>query len=543
MSVNVNAYKLTPTQTLLTLQGGEPTGAHQSQPLHIIAVIDVSGSMAEEGRLENVKRSLQFMLPMLTARDLVSIVTFNGDSQINCQAVAMNPDGIATVERNLIRIAAAGGTNLGAGILSAMDICAANPNSHKPCVLLLTDGEVNTGMRESPQLLRLLSTFHRAYPNLSLYSIGYGLQHNTALMSAMATEVSGAYSIVQNLEQVATVFGDMLGGLASIVAQNLEVMIHSHGKVESKFRTTSSATHMHIHLGDLYAGSEQSLIVEDHGDIVVRYFNCAAGEIQLADVVHHRETDGSIVTQAIGLRLRLATSDLMTKIAQGTVTLADVTELIARLEAEQSNHAWIGPMLLELQGTAEQLRRGGLSRQVTAAAANQSAWLAMGRGVTMMSQAPEDYADVFSTPAQRMVSGGLVRAVTGPIGGSAVPPPAGHNVLNLAAPFPGHLPDLNHLGPFDALQALISTSNSNINAIPPPPTTPPRLVRQRAVIHDPTYDIPASLAPIPLTRETGEQLQDPFLARVLNFSGLMEDEITEPTSQASSVYDEQPDSP
>jgi hypothetical protein len=539
MSVNVNAYKLTPSQTLLTLRGNE-VAEQIPQALHIIAVIDVSGSMEEEGRLENVKRSLQFMFPMLNARDLVSIVTFNSDSQIVCQAVHMNPDGIATMERHLIRIAAAGGTNLGAGILSAMDICASNPNSHKPCVLLLTDGEVNTGMRESPQLLRLLGTFHRAYPTLSLYSVGYGLQHNTALMSSMATEVSGAYSIVQNLEQVATVFGDMLGGLASIAAQNLEVMIHSHGKMESKFRTTSSATHMHIHIGDLYAGAEQSLIVEDHGDIVVRYFNSAVGEIQLADITHHRETDGSIVTQATGLRLRLATSNLMTKISEGTVTLADVTELLTRLEAEQANHAWIGPMILELQGTANQLRHGGLSRQVTAAAANQSAWLAMGRGVTMMSQAPEDYADVFSTPAQRMVSGGLSRAVSGPApttgaGFHGVPPPGGSAMhiptviprLNIPeSPNQIVIPDLNSFPPFPG-------------TIPPPPPAPPRLVRQHAV----SDGIPSLLAPIPLTRETGEQLQDPFLSRVLNFSGIMEDEVTDPGSQASSIYDEQPDSP
>lgn len=538
-SIAVNAYKLTPSQTYLTLTGVEQAGT-TPQSLHIIAVIDVSGSMADEGKLENVKRSLQFMLPMLNARDLVSIVTFSNESRIICQAVPMNPDGIATVERHLLRIVPMGGTNLGAGILSAMDICASSSNSHKPCVILLTDGEVNVGMKENPQLLRLLSTFNRAYPTLSLYSVGYGLQHNTDLLSSMATEVSGAYSIVQNLEQVATVFGDMLGGLASLVAQNVEVMIHSHGKVESKFRTTSSAANMHIHIGDLYAGSEQSLIVEDHGDIVVRYLDSATGAIALADVIHHRETDSSVQVKATGFRLRLATSDLMTKIAQGTVVLAEVTDLIAQLEAEQANHAWIGGMIMELQGTANQLRHGGLSRQTTAAAANQSAWLAMGRGVTMMSQAPDDYADVFSTPAQRMVSGGLSRAVSGPapdvhpVGGSAVP--------QLRIPLTP-LPDLNSLPPFP---------------IPPPPPQP-LLRRQNAVDYGispfgtvTATEIPASLAPIPLTRETGETIGADNVARVLQFSGLMDDDTsglmddelpTDVEQEAASVYSDGPDSP
>jgi uncharacterized protein YegL len=527
-SIAVNAYKLTPSQTYLTITGVEQAGT-TPQSLHIIAVIDVSGSMAEQGRLENVKRSLQFMLPMLNARDLVSIVTFSNESHINCQAVPMNPDGIATVERHLIRIGAIGGTNLGAGILSAMDVCATNPNSHKPCVILLTDGEVNVGMKENPQLLRLLTTFSRAYNTLSLYSIGYGLQHNTELMSAMATEVSGAYSIVQNLEQVATVFGDMLGGLASVVAQNLEVMIHSHGKVESKFRTTSSASNMHIHIGDLYAGSEQSLIVEDHGDIVVRYLDSATGAMTFADVVHHRETDPSVQVKATGFRLRLATSDLMTKIAQGTVALSEVTDLIGHLEAEQANHPWIGGMIMELQSTANQLRHGGLSRHTTAAAANQSAWLAMGRGVTMMSEGSEDYADAFSTPAQRMVSGGLSRAVSGPAQGRlpAQGGPAGGSPPPVRLSRAMALPDLNGLPPF------------------PPPPPQPLLRRQNAVADGispfgtvTATEIPPSLAPIPLTRETGEQIGEDPIARVIRFSGLMDDE-----QETASVYSDGPDSP
>jgi hypothetical protein len=175
-------------------------------------------------------------------------------------------------------------------------------------------------------------------------------------------------------------------------------------------------------------------------------------------------------------------------------------------------------MIHELEGTANQLRHGGLSRQTTAAAANQSAWLAMGRGVTMMTQEASDgYADVFSTPAQRMVSGGLSRAVSGPapdvhpVGGS---PPVGRA-----------LPDLNSLPPFP---------------IPPPPIDRPILRRQMAVAdgYSPfgTTEIPPSLAPIPLTRETGAIIGADNVARVLRFSGLMEDE-------ASSYEQSQPDSP
>ena len=52
------------------------------QPIHFTMLLDTSGSMEEENRLQNVKWSLKHILKYLTADDKISLVEFNNISQI-----------------------------------------------------------------------------------------------------------------------------------------------------------------------------------------------------------------------------------------------------------------------------------------------------------------------------------------------------------------------------------------------------------------------------------------------------------------------------
>ena len=63
--MNVEAFKITPTSTFVKVRGLQTEAPHI--PLHIIAVIDVSGSMEINNRLTNVKRSLQHVVPLMSA--------------------------------------------------------------------------------------------------------------------------------------------------------------------------------------------------------------------------------------------------------------------------------------------------------------------------------------------------------------------------------------------------------------------------------------------------------------------------------------------
>ena len=249
--MDATLYTLGLNKQFLKVHGGEaPAG---SQPLHMVALIDTSGSMEIEDRLENVKRSLHFMFPMLGPADLVSLISFDEYSQIHIQAQQMTADGLIHCQRALATVQIGTATNMSAGLANARSCISATPFTHKPALMLLTDGEVNKGVRDVGALTTMIREIRMANPTLTVFATGYGLQHNATLLTELSTEGNGSYTIVQNQEHVAAVFGDILGGLLSCVAQNVEVIVPISAIPNTRFRVIEAAGVKRIPLGDIYA--------------------------------------------------------------------------------------------------------------------------------------------------------------------------------------------------------------------------------------------------------------------------------------------------
>lgn len=64
-----------------------------------------------------------------------------------------------------------------------------------------------------------------AGPPISMHCFGYGVNHNADLLRELATAASGSYYFVENDTSVGSAFGDCLGGVLSVVAQNAVVTI------------------------------------------------------------------------------------------------------------------------------------------------------------------------------------------------------------------------------------------------------------------------------------------------------------------------------
>lgn len=233
---------------------------HQStnrQPIHIILLIDTSGSMECDNKLISVKRSIQCMLDLLTSSDRISLITFDTDSTTILKQVIPDRN---TIEYAINNLKTNGSTNLSAGLLEVRD-CVEDidiSNGRKQGLVILTDGVVNQGVTNLASLHAIVSSIQ--INSLSVSTIGYGLTHNAELLREIATGACGSYNIVNNLENVATVFGDILGGLMSIIMQKIEIHLPLGSIVKTAFRITTTPTSMIVHIGDLYSESEQSLV-------------------------------------------------------------------------------------------------------------------------------------------------------------------------------------------------------------------------------------------------------------------------------------------
>ena len=65
---------------------------NERQPVHLMLVVDTSGSMEMENKLSSVKRSIHLMLELLSPDDRLSLVTFADDSKTFLNRVTPTPE-------------------------------------------------------------------------------------------------------------------------------------------------------------------------------------------------------------------------------------------------------------------------------------------------------------------------------------------------------------------------------------------------------------------------------------------------------------------
>lgn len=227
-------------------------------PIHLCCVIDTSASMSTDSKLENVKRSLQFLLDFLTPQDTISVVTF---SQVAHTIVA--PTAVTALEKDNIRtrislINSESNTNISGGLIQAHSLLETDTSNVKQSILLLTDGVANVGLTKPKDIIELVKNTINGFSGTSLSCIGYGTDHNVELLQTMATEGSGSYYVVNNLEDVAVVFGDVLGGLISCFAQQVHIILPAAIEIKSRYAMSSNE----VIVGDMSAGMEATILAK-----------------------------------------------------------------------------------------------------------------------------------------------------------------------------------------------------------------------------------------------------------------------------------------
>jgi hypothetical protein len=234
------------------------------QPVHLLFLIDVSGSMDEENRLDNVRRSMNFILPFLMADDQISLITFSDSSEVLLSKMAVNDANKRAIEYKVGQMRTVGNTNLSAGLLmcsSVFEQPSTDSVERKQGLVILTDGHANAGARDDTTLIQIVKNLLTKSPGLSITCVGYGENHNSDIMSKMGIEGGGSYNIVKNLEDVATVFGEILGGLLSVAAQVIEVLLPPGAECDTVYpKDVMEGGITKIRIGDLYAEAEQTLI-------------------------------------------------------------------------------------------------------------------------------------------------------------------------------------------------------------------------------------------------------------------------------------------
>jgi len=271
------------------------------EAVRIVAVVDVSGSM-NDGKLDLVKVSIQFILDQLTTKDTLGIVTFGSEVETVLALSSMDEIGKLKAKNALDKIRVSGSTNLSGGLLQGLSMIQKSliGTSKRHTLMLFTDGVANRGICTIPEIKGAAEAYVGKQKELyQIFTFGYGIDHDLDMLKAI-TEVGqdGNYHFIENHESIGPQFAECLGGMLSLVVQNAAVTLRPKphiyikkvwGKIEGSSEDSEPIT---IRIGDLFSEQQKDILcivgvgLEDimEGELV-KVFDCV---VSYFDVIEQR---------------------------------------------------------------------------------------------------------------------------------------------------------------------------------------------------------------------------------------------------------------
>lgn len=277
-------------------------------PLDIVACVDRSGSM-QGPKIKLMIEALKLLVAKagLKSTDRFGLVSFDNQVKEELPLTAMDAAGKAKATKIVDALRPGGATNLSGALLQSVDMISSSaaPTTgdgvRTRAVLLFTDGMANHGITSTEDMQRATEGAVSG-TTTSIFTFGFGSDHNESMLRAIASTASGLYYFVSSVDVIATAFADALGGIMSVVAQNAVLTLEASVGVAldkvlgSAYKTSGDAARMAINIGDLYSEDEKDILVElklpalsaPHDEpmpamqATLRYFNIANSRMEEA---------------------------------------------------------------------------------------------------------------------------------------------------------------------------------------------------------------------------------------------------------------------
>lgn len=184
------------------LLGNPRKGLEDKQRIakRVVFVIDTSGSMKSDKKLEQAKEALQFTLQSLHRNDLFGLITFSGDvNKFSNDLAPASEREIEKAVKHVKKLEANGGTNIDEALEEALQML--DEDDERPAyVLFLTDGRPTEGVRLVDKILEHSQEENDA--RARIFSFGVGFDVNTDLLDRLATEHRGIVNYVRPTEDI-----------------------------------------------------------------------------------------------------------------------------------------------------------------------------------------------------------------------------------------------------------------------------------------------------------------------------------------------------
>jgi Ca-activated chloride channel family protein len=266
-------------------------------PLNIALVLDRSGSMADEGKMDYVRQAAHMLVNRMGPEDRLTIVTYNHRVQVPVATREVRDRKY--FHRIIDGLYPDGRTFLSGGLEEGFrHIRKYRKKGYVSRLILLSDGLANIGVTDFRLLSTRASAIYESGVAVSTFGMGYDFDEN--LLASMATGGGGTYHYISRPGDILAALKKEFNMASSIVASGVEVIIRPMGGC--RFQSTpghgwrregNSAV---IGLGDLSAGETRTLMTQirvptgETGDkdvavVIARYRDPVTGKSSSTETV------------------------------------------------------------------------------------------------------------------------------------------------------------------------------------------------------------------------------------------------------------------
>lgn len=186
----------------------------------IVFVLDTSGSMADEGKMDKARKALLFGIKTLRDGDRFNVVNFAGEEHLMERGlIAANSEGKKRGEDFVNKLQPTGGTNINDSLIASMKLF---DKSDRPKMLVfMTDGLPTVGETNVEKIISNLKTQKNI--DVRIFPFGFGYDVNTTLLDRIGSENSGISDYVQPKEDLEIKVSNFFSRVSSPVLSDIDL--------------------------------------------------------------------------------------------------------------------------------------------------------------------------------------------------------------------------------------------------------------------------------------------------------------------------------
>ncbi|HEX7843142.1 MAG TPA: VWA domain-containing protein [Kofleriaceae bacterium] len=197
----------------------DPSTYHRL-PMNLVVVVDHSGSMASDGRLDKVKAGLHTLIDHLQDTDRLAIVEFDDRVDIDAPlATTLNRPALHAI---VDRLQPRGATDIYDGLQQGFLLLGDAPASERQNrVIFLSDGNATAGDTSQADILAMAAG--RVARGIGLTTIGVGTDFDVALMRGLAEQGAGNFYFLEDPTAATEVFTEELDYFMQPLALDIQL--------------------------------------------------------------------------------------------------------------------------------------------------------------------------------------------------------------------------------------------------------------------------------------------------------------------------------